>query len=521
MLYSAVIRHLDRLAGSKRSVRMEEGVRLQAWRRKVFGNTLRRKKWQDGEIMGECYNPYPKLPKNIRQIGERDPVLKLYVEDYVNTYLKRLYPAGGQDLRVGLLLGENREEDGVPYLFVDGALEMEGASVGGEKVEFSEELWKKAYRDMEQMFPRRIVLGWFLCGAPGAMLSPLNYWKQHGTYFSGKNQLMYVNSGLEGEEAVYTASEDGFYKLRGYSIYYEKNQMMQDYMVSRKDARRIESQTRDGVIHDFRKKMEEAQIKAGKRRSLTGTLGTACGVLSLIVLAGGVAMVNNYHKMQRMEAVIASVIPEGSSGDLTKILKGEIGSGKTAGNLSERIAGGTMSGITGEADREAGGEVEIERVPGEVYPTPAQIQLGNAKEDTVPSENLEASGHQGQTQQTQQSDNMAAGQESTGEAVRAGAAVTSDSTGSSVSSEEENREHKGTETETSAAQQTEAGSIPVSIPSDAVSYVVQTGETLYGICMEKYHSLANMETICAWNQLGDGSHLAVGQKIYLPPEINP
>ncbi|WP_432626773.1 LysM peptidoglycan-binding domain-containing protein [Brotaphodocola sp.] len=439
--------------------------------------------------MGECYNPYPKLPKNIRQIGERDPVLKLYVEDYVNTYLKRLYPAGGQDLRVGLLLGENREDDGVPYLFVDGALEMEGACVGGEKVEFSEELWKKAYRDMEQMFPRRIVLGWFLCGAPGAMLSPLNYWKQHGTYFSGKNQLMYVNSGLEGEEAVYTASEDGFYKLRGYSIYYEKNQMMQDYMVSRKDARRIESQTRDGVIRDFRKKMEEAQVKAGKRRSLTGTLGTACGVLSLIVLAGGVAMVNNYHKMQRMEAVIASVIPEGSSGDLTRILKGEIGSGKTAGNLSERIAGGTTSGITGEADREAGGEVEIERVPGEVYPTPAQIQLGDAKENqegTDPSESPDTSGHP--DQQTEQINSKMA-------------AVTSESTGTD--------------------SQTEAGSIPVSIPSDAVSYVVQTGETLYGICMEKYHSLANMETICAWNQLGDGSHLSAGQKIYLPPQINP
>ena len=55
--------------------------------------------------MGELYNPYPRLPKNIRQIGERDDVVKLYVEDYVNTYLKRLYPAGGQDLRVGLLLG--------------------------------------------------------------------------------------------------------------------------------------------------------------------------------------------------------------------------------------------------------------------------------------------------------------------------------------------------------------------------------------------------------------------------------
>ena len=55
---------------------------------------------------------------------------------------------------------------------------------------------------------------------------------------------MYLNSGLEGEEAVYITSSDGFYKLRGYSIYYERNQMMQDYMISRKDISRV---TKRGV----------------------------------------------------------------------------------------------------------------------------------------------------------------------------------------------------------------------------------------------------------------------------------
>ena len=79
--------------------------------------------------MGEFYNPYPKLPKNIRQMGERDLNVKLYVEDYVNTYLKRLYPAGGQELRVGLLMGEIRTQEGTPYLFVDGALEIDRKSV--------------------------------------------------------------------------------------------------------------------------------------------------------------------------------------------------------------------------------------------------------------------------------------------------------------------------------------------------------------------------------------------------------
>ena len=51
--------------------------------------------------MGELYNPFPKLPKNVRQIGEGDTVVRLYLEDYVNTYLKRLYPVGKADAAGG------------------------------------------------------------------------------------------------------------------------------------------------------------------------------------------------------------------------------------------------------------------------------------------------------------------------------------------------------------------------------------------------------------------------------------
>ena len=259
--------------------------------------------------MGELYNPFPKLPKNIRQIGERDQSVRLYVEDYVNTYLKRLYPRGGQDLKAGLLLGNAEEHEGTPYLFVDGALEMEDVTESGEKVAFTEAAWKKAYQNMEQMFPKRVILGWFLCGMPGSTLSPLNYWKQHGQYFAGKNQLMYLNFGLEGEEAVYVTSEDGFYKLRGYSIYYERNQMMQDYMIQRKDARRVESGTGDAVIRDFRQRMEENKTQAISRRGTIRVLGSLCSALSIVVLAGGVVMFNNYEKMQEMESVLTSALP--------------------------------------------------------------------------------------------------------------------------------------------------------------------------------------------------------------------
>ena len=76
--------------------------------------------------MGDLYEPLSKLPKNIRQIGDRDDTVRLYIEDYVSTYLKRLFPSGGQDLRAGLLLGTERTENGVPFIFVNGGCDGRG-----------------------------------------------------------------------------------------------------------------------------------------------------------------------------------------------------------------------------------------------------------------------------------------------------------------------------------------------------------------------------------------------------------
>lgn len=448
-----------------------------------------------GEIMGELYNPYPKLPKNIRQVGERDQVVKLYIEDYVNTYLKRLYPAGGQDLRVGLLLGEIRTEDGVPYLFIDGALEMEQVTREGEKVEFTEEAWKKAYQVMEQMFPHRSVQGWFLCGAPGCALSPLDYWKQHGQYFSGKNQLMYLNSGLEGEEAIYTASEDGFYKLRGYSIYYERNQMMQDYMVSRKDARRVESGTRDMVIQDFRDRMEERRQSVGHARSTIGLLGGTCSVLAVLVLAGVLVMFGNYRKMKDMEAVIASVMPSAVK----------------------------SSGLRSFAGQSGDGELEVESVPGEVYPTLADIVIDQESGDGADAAGNSTAGSEAGAGVDGSGTGSAVGASGTGSAG-AGVAASQAGNGTGSAAAAGSKHAETAASEISAPHGGNAGASAdaapaaavVQIPSDAVKYVVQEGETLYGICMERYHSMAQIPQICAWNGLADENHISVGQELYLP-----
>ena len=397
-------------------------------------------------------------------------MVRLYIEDYVNTYLKRLYPAGGQDLRAGLLLGSVEEHEGVPFIFVDGALEMEGVTREGETVEFTEEAWKQAYQSIEDKFPKRSIQGWFLCGVPGCTLSPLNYWKQHTQYFNGKNQIMYLNGGLEGDEAIYITSRDGFYKLEGHCIYYERNQMMQDYMISRKDNKRIETGGGDPVIHDFRQKMEEKKNQTVSRKNTVNVLGGLCSALAVLVLAGGTALFNNYEKMQEMETVIASVLPEGYEG---------WEKGKNQG--------------TEETLKETGhAGIVVETVAGNVFPT----------EDSA--EEAQAAGAEPET-----------------EIIETEISIETEAKSETESGTEAEWE-PGIEIETESQTKPAADSVqtalqPLKEPGEGqMYYAVQDGETLYGICFKLYQSVNSLEDICAWNGLDNQDKIVAGQKLIVP-----
>lgn len=431
--------------------------------------------------MGELYNPFPKLPKNIRQIGDSDQVVRFYMEDYVNTYLKRLYPVGKQTMRVGVLLGNVELYEGTPYIFVDGALEMEDVEVDGEKIIFSENAWKKIYQQMETMFPKRTIQGWFLCGGPGSQLSPLNYWKQHSQYFAGKNQLMYLNHGLEGDEAVYITSEDGFYRLKGHCIYYERNQMMQDYMITRKDARRVESGAQETVIRDFRTRLSAKKEQAVKKSRAASAMGMLCGVLTVAVLAGGVVLVNNYTKMKQMEGVLASVLPAGVE------------------NWNEY-----QSKVTDD-------DFIIEEIRGHIRPTEAE-----------------------RTEETENGSAEAADRTQNGQTQGTLADVTGES--SSIHSPQdtvaETKETSPGETtaqpqpiigmDKEAGQGDSAENTPEPVDYEAAAangyriYTVNAGETLYGICWSHYSSLSHLEEICRINHLTNVDRILAGQKLILP-----
>ncbi len=497
---------------------------------------------QRGDSMGELYEPYPRLPKNIRQIGERDQVLKLYVEDYVNTYLKRLKPFSGTDVRVGLLLGNVEMRGETPYVFVDGALEMEGVSGEGETVAFTQEAWKKAYQDVEQMFPKRTVQGWFICGASGCNLSPLNYWKQHGQYFTGKNQLMYLNSGLEGEEAIYITSPDGFYKLKGYSIFYERNQMMQDYMVLRKDAHRVETGGDDKVIRDFKKRMDERRNEAVHEKGTVKVLTGLCGVLTVTVLAGGVAMFGNFRKMQEMESVIASVLPGGAVMEetITDVSgKGfDVAAGpdyvieEAKGNIQPVGAGtsqgqdGLLEGQTGQGGLTGGqtgqgGEAAAAAGPGGAGATAesgSKITLETMSPTRPQGEAENGGGENAGSAGQPEGGGSAAGKGNAGSAGQSAAGNGSaGQSGAAGSAGQTGGSGNAGQTESSGATSQSAQERPViSDTTDYQVYQIAEGETLYGICFKLYGNLDHLEEICAINGLENENSIYAGQKLLMP-----
>lgn len=453
------------------------------------------------------YNPFPKLPKNIRQIGERDQIVKLYVEDYVNTYLKRLYPSGAQDLRAGLLLGSVELNDGTPYIFIDGAMEMEDVTEEGGKVVFTELAWKKANQNMEQLFPKRTVQGWFLCGRPGDELSPLNYWKQHIQYFQGPNKLMYLSTGTEGDETVYITSEDGFYKLQGYSIYFERNQMMQDYMVLRKDVKRIETETEDKVIKEFRKRMDEHKEEVSDRHQTSGLLKGLCMAMSVVILAGGIVMFNNYEHMREMESVIASAIPEKAE----KFLMGSKDEQKDAKKapvvVVEEVDGGIYPTTEVKKETMAQNMPDKQAADGESVGQDPDAAIGEegAAGQTAGS---------GQTAETQPANSTQSGQNKSENKTQSG----QNSAGNSAQSSKTQTENNNTKSQEGASKtQPEKGSQAADASSSGHRiHVVQDGETLYGICIAEYHTVNKLKELCELNGLEDQNKIVSGQKLLLP-----
>ena len=103
-----------------------------------------------------------RLPKNIRQIGSPDGHKRIYMEDYVVTYLNYIARPGSTQARGAILLGESKKSDAGDVIFISGAVDAQNIEFDMDESEFTQEIWTEIYDQVKQFFPGLSVMGWFL-----------------------------------------------------------------------------------------------------------------------------------------------------------------------------------------------------------------------------------------------------------------------------------------------------------------------------------------------------------------------
>jgi LysM repeat protein len=241
------------------------------------------------------------LPKNVRQMGEPEDSRKIYMEDYVVTYLKRYANEEQQNRRGAVLLGHSEWMEGIPYLFVESAVAM-------KELAFGDEMWSELYETMKEYFPEQDILGWFLSVPAYSGEPDEDLVRKHVSYFGGVDKVLMTEDPLDGDEEFYAYENGRLVRQKGYYIYYERNEAMQRYMVDTGDGESIDEKENfdDRAIRSFRTIVQEKKELSGQKRVMT-FLYAASTFLVMVVLVIGITLINNYEKMEGLELTLSEI----------------------------------------------------------------------------------------------------------------------------------------------------------------------------------------------------------------------
>ena len=474
------------------------------------------------------------LPKNVTQIGEADAACKIYVEDYVVSYLKQLNPLARDKTMAAALYGKRKSEDGKNYLFVYGAGKLD--FIQKETKHLSQAQLQEIERIRRMYFAEYEFLGYRI---------------------------------LDGEmvEGFHVCEQETCRYVAGYAQFYEKNEAMLSYMLESRQveatpeavnnekydaARNRQEKRRAKYTHHYEPQEEET----GNARARKGGLQVAAVAVLALLCALGLAMNSSVleehgiswdklksefreKKLTDLAAVSGQsvVIDEETETTATAALgKAEVGELKMAGkpegsgSVAELSRQDGEEGQAGEASQQA-----VQGQAGEASQQAAQGQAGEASQQAAQSQaNQQVT--QGQTKGAEQpgkgvtedgakqegndmaktamqdDQNMAMGNGTLREAESTGAGAKQKDNETTAAMEADGQKNNET-TGTAEANGQKDGKEAKRQPE---IYVVCAGDTLTGISIRTYGSEKYIKTICQYNSIKNPDEIKIGQKIILP-----
>lgn len=425
------------------------------------------------------------IPKNVRQIGELDGEVRLYVEDYVNTFIRKCARTGR--LVLGALVGDWYVQEDKEYLFVEGAIQADGYYVSDGRIQMTDETWSGIYGKLDEFFGGKSICGWFLCcgeteSCDVGMLRGFMY----ENIGREKRALIVCDMELE-QEAFFVYDRDFIREQSGYYLFYERNEPMQSYMVTTSVAVRTDPVAVDAAASMVRMRTVERK-EIPTQQAGYSMMSAAAMVIGVIALAFGIVTLNHYEQLREMESV------------LTNLTGALLGNQETDGETDEEKEGDST-----EADQTVGGLI-IEDVEGGVEPSEDETEATEA--DEVGATNASGEENSGADSSEGAGSEVSGNVNSGGETSGAG----ENSTGGNMAGEDQTGENTADSPDSTMEAATEANA------KEYRTYVVQAGETLVSICWTVYGYRDDniIRQICEINHISDKDHIYAGQELLIP-----
>ncbi len=405
------------------------------------------------------------LPKNITQIGEVDKSCKIYVEDYVVSYMKQMNRfAEDKEIAVALY-GRKSSEQEVSYYFVYGAC----------KLDFLQRMVKHLSQAQNQEIE-----------------------KLRRKYFVEQEFIGYLILNGEMIEGIYLAEPNGCRYIKGYACFYEKNDSMLAYMLDNRMQENQPEEVASDKYEQARKRQEERKIeyaaqenesrrvKEEKRhtdaeKSMRGMRFAAASMFVLLCLVSVVTL--------QTEGLSQEV-----GGKLKNLLQGANANREQEEDVLQAMSGNATNTLMAEEqlaeairqENQQAGQKEAqqsgaESVQGITSPSVEETQGDNVvTASPIP----------------QITDAPIVTQAPTPIPTQAPTPVP-------------------TEVPTPVPTQVPT---PVPVQSDNVrnTYIIRSGDTLIGISTSLYGSEAYVNAICELNNIANPDNIQIGQKILLP-----
>ena len=258
------------------------------------------------------------FPANVKQMGNIDRKFKIYIEDYVYTYIYQYAKTGGSREKLMVLVGKHTYVNDCDILIISGALQGKYASAENGIQTFTDESWLYINEQMRKFFDGESILGWCHIQPEFGIFMMARDENFHKRCFKNSYQVFCTIDPIERQECFYTYNEDrsALRPVKGYFIYYVKNESMQEYMLERRE-RSSSEEGPDKVMKSIRNIIKEKEELREQKKSARFMYGVSAFMV-VVILVIGINLMNNYQKMKKFDKSISSLMVQMSGNDATK-----------------------------------------------------------------------------------------------------------------------------------------------------------------------------------------------------------